>query len=81
MRGIRIVPGMPAFDLDPTTMALSFLFGGIGFVAFRYGRKMEQIPPVVLGMALMTYPLFVSSALWLAAIGVCLTGGLWFWRD
>jgi hypothetical protein len=72
---------MPGLTLDPTAIALSFLFGGIGFVAFRYGRKMERIPPVVLGMALMTYPLFVSGALWLVAIGVCLTGGLWLWRD
>jgi len=72
---------MPAFDLDPTTMALSFLFGGIGFVAFRYGRKMQRIPPVVLGMALMMYPLFVSRVVWLAAIGVCLTSGLWLWRE
>ena len=72
---------MPGVDLDPTGMALSLLFGGIGFVAFRYGRKMQQTPPLVLGMALMTYPLFVSSSGWLAAIGVCLTAGLWLWRD
>jgi len=52
-----------------------------GFVAFRYGRKMAQVPPVVLGMALMTYPLFVSGVGWVAAIGVGLTGGLWLWRE
>jgi len=42
---------------------------------------MQQLPPVVLGMALMSYPLFVSSVVWLAVIGVGLTGGLWLWRD
>jgi hypothetical protein len=42
---------------------------------------MQQVPPVVLGMALMIYPLFVSSPAWMAVIGVCLTGGLWLWRD
>ncbi len=72
---------MPGFNFDPTAIALSFLFGGIGFVAFRYGRKMQQVPPVVLGMALMMYPLVVSSVMWLAAIGICLTGGLWLWRE
>jgi len=72
---------VPGLSLDPTAIALSFLFGGIGFVAFRYGRKMQQVPPVVLGMALMTYPMVVNNGTWLTVIGVCLTGGLWFWRD
>ena len=72
---------MPALNLDPTAIALNLLFGGIGFVAFRYGRKMQQLPPVVLGMALMSYPLFINSVVGLAAIGLCLTGGLWLWRD
>lgn len=62
-------------------MAVSFLFSGIGFVAFRYGRKMQRVPPVVLGMALMTYPLAVSNVVWLTVIGVGLTSGLWLWRD
>ncbi len=75
---IRHVPGL---NFDPTAIALSFLFGGIGFVAFRYGRKMQEVPPVVLGMALMTYPLFVSNVVWLAVIGACLAGGLWLWRE
>jgi hypothetical protein len=72
---------LPGLDFDPTAIALSLLFGGIGFVAFRYGRKMQQMPPVVLGMALMSYPLFVSSVVWMAVIGACLTSGLWLWRD
>ncbi|TMA80925.1 MAG: hypothetical protein E6J72_06915 [Deltaproteobacteria bacterium] len=39
------------------------------------------VSPVVLGMALMSYPVFIRSMVWRAAIGVCLTGGLWVWRD
>jgi len=42
---------------------------------------MQEVPPIVLGMALMTYPIFVSGAGWVAVIGVCLTGGLWLWRE
>lgn len=68
-------------SFNATAIALGFLFGGIGFVAFRYGRTMQQVPPMVLGTALMTYPLFVTSVGWLVAIGVCLTGGLWIWRE
>ena len=40
-----------------------------------------QVPPVVLGVALMSFPVFVSSVAWMVVIGVSLTGGLWLWRD
>lgn len=72
---------MAGLTFDPTVMALGFVFGGIGFVAFRYGRRMQRVPPVALGMALMTYPLVVTNPVWLTLIGVGLTGGLWLWRD
>ena len=70
---------VPEFDVS--AMLLGVLFSGIGFVALRHGRKMELVPPVVLGMALMVYPLFVSKPVWMAAVGVCLTSGLWLWRE
>ena len=56
MAGYDGVGNVPELNLDPTAIALSFLFGGIGFVAFRYGRKMQEVPPIVLGVALMTHP-------------------------
>lgn len=68
-------------SLDPTILAIGFVFSGIGFVAFRYGRKMELVPPVVIGLALMIYPIFVESTVWLVAIGVGLTACLWLFRD
>ena len=67
--------------LDPLTLAISFVFGGIGFVAFRYGRRMELFPPLVIGLALMVYPLFVASTVWLVAIGAALTLCLWLFRE
>lgn len=70
---------MPDFDLAATL--LSVVFGGVGFVAFRYGRKMQRMPPLVLGMALMLYPLLVSGLVWTAAVGLGLTSGLWLWRE
>lgn len=72
---------MPGFDLDSPAMILGLLFGGIGFVAFRYGRSMRQTPALVLGMSLMVYPLFIHSTLWTVLIGGGLTSGLWFWRE
>jgi hypothetical protein len=70
---------MPEFH--GPTLALSILFSGIGYVAFRYGRRMQLMPPVVLGLALMLYPLVVSGAVWTAVVGAGLTGGLWLWRE
>lgn len=68
-------------DFDATTIALGFLFSAIGFVAFRYGRKMELLPPTVIGLMLMFYPLFVSGPVWLLTVGVGLTFGLWLFRE
>jgi ABC-type transport system involved in multi-copper enzyme maturation permease subunit len=68
-------------DVDGTTLLLGLVFSGIGFVAFRYGRSQERVPAVVLGFALMFFPLCVSGALWTAIIGASLTTGLWLWRD
>ena len=68
-------------DLDPTTMVLGLVFSGIGFVAFRYGRKMELLSPVMIGLALMFYPLFVRGAGWTLTVGVGLTAFLWLFRE
>jgi hypothetical protein len=68
-------------DLDPTTLALGLVFSGIGFVAFRYGRKMELLAPTVIGLLLMLYPMFAPGPVSLGAIGVGLTFGLWLFRE
>jgi hypothetical protein len=68
-------------ELDLTAMLLGSVFGGIGFVAFRYGRRTHRTPPVVLGMALMLYPWLVSKPEWVALVGAFLTSGLWLWRE
>lgn len=70
---------MPGFDAS--TLLLGLLFSGIGFVAFRYGRKMDLVPPVVLGLVLMAYPMFVRGPVWTAAVGIALTACLWLFRD
>lgn len=69
------------FDLDPTAIWLNLVFGGIGFIAYRYGRSMELVPPVAIGLALMVYPWFVSSLAWNAVIGCTLTLALWVLRE
>ncbi len=68
-------------DYDPATLFLGIVFSGIGFVAYRFGRRMELIPPVVLGIALMIFPWFVDRALWIFIIGSALTLLLWVFRE
>jgi hypothetical protein len=69
------------FGMDPSQLVVGFVFAAIGFIAFRYGRKMELLPPVVIGLALMTYSMFVSDVVWLTVIGLGLTAGLWLFRE
>ena len=58
-----------------------FIFGVIGFAAFVYGKKQSSWRPLVIGLALMGYPCFVSSTFALYAIGVALTACLYFFRE
>lgn len=69
------------FDLDPTNLAIDLVFSAIGFVAFYYGRKMELMAPVLIGLALMFYPMFVRGTTWLLTVGVALTCALWVFRE
>ena len=66
----------------PTPAALfgSLIFGVIGLVAFRYGKKSALIVPMLLGLGLMVYPWFVAETWMLYAIGCALTGAAWFFR-
>jgi cbb3-type cytochrome oxidase subunit 1 len=68
-------------DVDPASLVIGLVFGAIGFVAFRYGRKMELLSPVVIGLALMFYSSFVRDQFWLLVVGTALTGALWVFRE
>ena len=57
------------------------VFGSIGFVAFVYGKKLSSFRALGIGVALMIYPYFVRSTVWLYVVGVALTVSLYFFRD
>lgn len=59
----------------------SCIFGGIGFIAFVYGKKNSEYQPMLLGVGLMAYPYFVKNVWLMYGIGVALTAALYFWRD
>jgi len=62
---------------DPTSLFLSVVFGVIGLVAFRHGKRESNIFCLLLGIALMVYPYFVNSPLATLAIGAGLTTVIW----
>ena len=62
------------------TILLAVIFGLIGFMAFRYGRKNSEPRPLFLGIALMAYGYFVTNVWVSLAIGSALTLALFFPR-
>jgi hypothetical protein len=65
---------------SPAALFASLIFGVIGFVAFRYGKKSALIVPMILGITLMVYPYFVPETWLIYAIGCALTAAIWFFR-
>lgn len=49
--------------------------------AFVYGRKSSLLKPVIIRIALMAFPYFVSGTWALFAVGYDLTGALFVFRD
>lgn len=65
---------------SPATLFWGFLFSTIGVGFFIYGKRQAMIAPMLCGAALVAYPWFVSSVLWLIVIGVVLMAIPWFVR-
>jgi len=74
----------PAFGFTmptPAYLAGAFLFGVIGFAAFRYGKNVASPSAKWLGMALMVYPYAISQTWLLYLVGGGLCAGLYWFRD
>ena len=53
------------------------LVSGIGFVLFKYGRRISRFPHTVTGILMLVYPFFVSDVVWMLAIAPVLLFLLW----
>lgn len=65
-------------QFDATSLLLSFLIGGVGFVLLVYGKRMSRVPHIVVGILMMVYPYFVSSVILSLTIFAALLGGFFF---
>ena len=62
------------------TVLIAVVFGIVGYMAFRHGRKNSEPRTLFLGIALMAYGYFVSNAWISLGIGAVLTLLLFFPR-
>ncbi|HWU76012.1 MAG TPA: hypothetical protein VN043_05880 [Rhodanobacter sp.] len=66
--------------MNAATLWWGLLFGSIGLGFFVYGKKQRMVVPLVCGLALMTFPYFVSSTVWLVITGLALIAIPYFVR-
>ena len=65
-------------NFDATTLILSLIPSGIGFVLFTYGKKQQRWPHMGCGIALMIYPYFTPTVFSMTAVGAGLGAALYF---
>jgi len=74
--------GLPQIDDFSAAKIFAWvIFGLIGFIVFVYGKKNKLFRPLIIGIALMVYPYFISGTFFLYLVGILLTGALFLWRE
>ena len=66
---------------DAYNILAGFVFGTIGFGAYRFGKNLERWKPITIGLALMIYPYFIYNRILLWGIGAGLIVLLCFQHD
>jgi len=64
-------------DIEAGSLIASLIVSSIGFVVFGYGKRLQRVPQMIVGLALMAFPYFVPSVPLMAGIAASLLGGLW----
>lgn len=75
--GARL-PYTVGVTLDPVWLFLSLIPGGVGFVLFVYGKKLQRWPQLAGGILLMVYPLFTPNSAVMMSVGVVICGAVWW---
>ena len=60
-------------ESDAYSLLIIFLFSGVGFVYFVYGKKQTDLLFMLDGVALMLYPYLVSGLTLMILLGVILS--------
>jgi hypothetical protein len=62
----------------PASLFASLVVGSIGLGLFIYGKKQARWPQLLVGVAMMVYPYFVSTFSSIVSIGLLLGIALWW---
>lgn len=65
---------------SPADLFLGLLFSALGAGYLIYAKRQAMFVPMLCGIALIVYPWFVASALWLILIGLALAAIPWLVR-
>ena len=67
-----------AMDFSPGVLISGLAISTVGMAVFIYGKKMEKVRNLAIGLVMMIYPIFVPSVLWMWLIAVTCVAGLYF---
>ena len=56
--------------MDPGLLLSGGAISMVGLAVFLYGKKMESINSLGIGLTMMVFPMFIQSVLWMWLIGV-----------
>ena len=60
---------------DPSLLISGFLISMVGLGIFMYGKRAQSFKGLAIGIAMMGFPIFVSSLLWMwVSAGACIAG-------
>ena len=62
----------------PASLFASLVVGSIGLGLFIYGKKQARWPQLLVGVAMMVYPSFVSTFSSIVSVGLLLGIALWW---
>ena len=74
-------PGRIKLLMTGGVLFAGLLFGMIGCGAFMWGKRQSSAKHMLLGVALMVYPYFISDLTALYAMGSLLTAALFFFNS
>ena len=67
--------------MNVADLSAELIFGAIGMAAFIYGKKQGRMKTILISIAIMAYPYFVSGTLFLYGLGILLTAALFVFTD
>ena len=66
---------------EPGALIAGIAFATFGLYAFGRGKKRQNVPLMLIGVALLAFPYFVRETLWTIVIGGLLCVGFYFRRN